>query len=351
MTMRQSLIRAGFGMMGATRLHRVAAPLTRGMGVILMFHHVQPAKARSFSPNGLLEITPSFLEATIDRVRQLGYDITTLDEALDHLRSRQARKKPFAVLTFDDGFRDNRDWALPVLDRLGAPAVFYVTTGFADRTARLWWVELEEAVRRTDRVRVAIGGERHDLPAGDADEKRAAFRFLYWRLRNAPEEELLDRIAELCANHGVDGRTIVAERCLDWAGIEAVAQHPLITVGAHTISHPRLAKRSEAVVRAELAGSRAILESRLGRSVRHLAYPVGDRTSAGRREFEIAKDVGYVSGVTTRPGVIFQQHERHLLALPRLSVNGDHQSLGNLDVLMSGAAFALWNKGRRVNVT
>ncbi len=109
-----------------------------------------------------------------------------------------------------------------------------------------------------------------------------------------------------------------------------------------------LAKHEDAVVRHELAESRRLIEQRLDRPARHLAYPVGDPTSAGRREFAIAADLGFASAVTTRPGMIFPAHRDHRLALPRLSLNGHWQSLESLEVLLSGVPFALWNKGRRV---
>jgi peptidoglycan/xylan/chitin deacetylase (PgdA/CDA1 family) len=347
--MRHRLIEAGFGVMGAMRLHRLAAPLTRGLGAILTFHHVRPPRRRDFEPNRLLEITPEFLDAVIGRLGASGYAIVSLDEALRRIEHPDPRRPPFAALTFDDGFRDNRDWALPVLERHGVPAVFYVTTGFADRTARLWWVELEEAIRRTERVVVEIGGERLDLPARTAQDKRAAFAAIYWKLRRQPEECLLQVIGDLCATSAVNGRDLVDELCLDWPAIERMATHPLVTIGAHTKSHVMLAKHSEACVSNELVDARSILEQRLGRPVRHLAYPVGDRTSAAAREFRLARLAGYASAVTTRPGLIFPAHAQHLTALPRVSVNGNHQTLTRLDILLSGAAFTLWNRGRRVD--
>ncbi len=95
--------------------------------------------------------------------------------------------------------------------------------------------------------------------------------------------------------------------------------------------------------------SRAVLEAALGRPPQHLAYPVGDPTSAGPREFRIAAELGFKTAVTTRPGVVFKVHRDHLTALPRISVNGDFQQQRYLKVLMSGAATAMWNGFRRVN--
>ena len=137
---------------------------------------------------------------------------------------------------------------------------------------------------------------------------------------------------------------------MDWGEIEALARHPLATIGAHTLTHPRLARLDVAEMRTELGAAKALLERRLGRPVVHLAYPVGDPGSAGRREFDAAAAFGYASAVTTRPGLVHAEHAPHLTALPRVSVNGLWQDLRHLDVLLSGAAFALWNRGRNLNV-
>ena len=349
MGLRGRIIETGLGVIAATRAHPIAARLLRGMGAILMFHHVRSPTGQGFSPNGLLDVTPDFLDAAIRHLGEAGYAILTLDDALARLRSGVHARQPFAVLTFDDGYRDNRDLALPILQRHGAPATFYVTTGYADRTARLWWVELEEAIRRADRVCVTIAGERLDLPSRLDSEKRSAFEAIYWRLRRGPEQRLLETIGTLCAQHGVGARGLVARDCMDWAEIEAFARHPLVTIGAHCVTHPMLAKHSEPDVRRELVDGKAQLEARLGRPIRHLAYPVGDRTSAGPREFALARELGYASAVTTRPGLVFRGHSDHLTALPRVSMNGNHQTIASFDVLLSGAAFALWNRGRRVD--
>ena len=110
------LIASGFSLFKLTRLHRIAAPFTRGLGAILMFHRVRPATAEPFSPNGLLKITPEFFDAVLTRLKALGFAILSLDDAVSRLREGQAKgQQPFAVLTFDDGTRDTRDFALPVL--------------------------------------------------------------------------------------------------------------------------------------------------------------------------------------------------------------------------------------------
>src|SRR6185503_21021423 len=100
---------------------------------------------------------------------------------------------------------------------------------------------------------------------------------------------------------------------------------PLATIGAHTVNDVMLRKASDTDVRGEMQQSVAVIEAALGKRPAHFSYPVGDRTSAGPREFRIAAEVGFKTAVTTRPGVLFPEHAAHLTALPRVSLNGEYQ--------------------------
>jgi peptidoglycan/xylan/chitin deacetylase (PgdA/CDA1 family) len=113
--------------------------------------------------------------------------------------------------------------------------------------------------------------------------------------------------------------------------------------------HPILSRLNADEARAEIAGSVARIQAQLGRRPAHFAYPVGDARAAGRREFAIAAECGFKTAVTTRPGVLFPDHAGVLTALPRVSINGDFQKVRYLDVLLSGAATALWNGFRQVD--
>ncbi|KQP50880.1 polysaccharide deacetylase [Methylobacterium sp. Leaf399] len=348
---RHRLLAAGFRAIAATGADRWLRPLARGAGVILTFHHVRPEPPGAYAPNRLLTITPDFLDRVLVRLEAEGFAIVGLDAVPERLA---AGGGPFAVLTFDDGYRDTRDHAAPVLARHGAPWTLFVTSDFADGRGRLWWIELERAIARLDRVRLA-GDDRDatglDLPARNADEKTAAFEAVYRRLRAGPEDRLLDRIAALCAEAGIAAGSAAGDLCLSWPELSRLSEDPAVTVGAHTVSHPMLAKHPERRAAFEIGEGRDRIAARLGRPVRHLSYPVGDRTSAGGREFAIARDLGFATAVTTRPGHLFAGHARHLHALPRVSVNGWHQNEAALQALLSGVPFLAWNRGRRLDVT
>ena len=134
MGLRRRIIESGLGVIGATRIHRLAAPMLRGVGAVLMFHHVRPAATDGFAPNALLEITPGFLDAVLTHLAERGYEVVTLDDLLERLRAGARLRRPAAVLTFDDGYRDNRDHALPVLQARGVRAMLFVVAGLIGKT-------------------------------------------------------------------------------------------------------------------------------------------------------------------------------------------------------------------------
>ncbi|MFE1601704.1 polysaccharide deacetylase family protein [Methylobacterium sp. ID0610] len=343
---RLRLFRAGFATIAATRADRWLAPAAQGLGLILTFHHVRPEAPGPYAPNRLLAITPDFLDRVLATLRRRGFDLIDLDAVPGRLR--RPGRRPFAVLTFDDGYRDNLEHARPVLRRHGAPWALFVTADYAAGTGRLWWVELERAIGRLDRVRAPEIGL--DLPARGAAQKGAAFAQLYRLLRAGPEERLLAVIARLSGEAGLDPTAITRELCLGWDELRALAEDADVTIGAHTLTHPMLAKHGPETARREIAESRAVIAARLGRVPQHFSYPVGDPTSAGPRDFALAAEAGFSTAVTTRPGHLFAEHAGHLHALPRVSVNGCFQSEAALTALLSGVPFLAWNRGRRLNV-
>jgi peptidoglycan/xylan/chitin deacetylase (PgdA/CDA1 family) len=344
---RHRLFHAGFAAITAARADRWLAPAARGCGVILTFHHVRPDDdpPDAYAPNRLLAITPAFLDRTLAALRARGYAIISLSELPRRLGGGGA---PFAVLTFDDGYRDNLEHARPVLRRHDAPWTLFVTHDFAAGTGRLWWIELERAIRVLDRVRLPEVGL--DLAARDSREKTAAFAQAYRALRAGPEERLRTATLRLCGEAGIDAEGIARELCLSAPELRDLARDEAVTLAAHTLSHPMLAKHDAATARREIVDGRARLGDLLGRVPEHFSYPVGDPGSAGRREFALAREAGYRTAVTTRPGHLFPGHADHLHALPRVSVNGCFQTDAALGALLSGVPFLAWNRGRRLNV-
>ena len=349
--MKKTIIRTGLETLYFSGLHHWMRPLTGGVGSILMLHHVRPARKGAFQPNRLLEVTPSFLEGLLRRLKRSRLDVITLDEMYRRFIENDFKRR-FVCITFDDGYKDTAQYAHPLLKKYELPYALYIPTSFPDRLGELWWLALEAVIAQNSRIGMLVNGEHEYFEARTLREKRELYDGIYQYLRSMKtEEEVRKTVRDLAATYHVDIPQLCRDLCMDWEEIGQLAEDPLVTIGAHTVNHMMLTKvLSEATVRAEIDMSRSVIEAAIGKRPEHLAYPVGDVTSAGPREFRIARELGFKTAVTTRPGVLFPAHAEHLTALPRISVNGEYQKQRYVKVLMSGAGTALWNRFKRVNV-
>jgi peptidoglycan/xylan/chitin deacetylase (PgdA/CDA1 family) len=348
--MKKTIIRGGLETLYFSGMHHIMRPLVGGVGAILTMHHVRPPRPDAFQPNRLLEVSPAFLERLLKRLSRARIDVVSLDEMHRRYISGEFKRR-FVCITFDDGYKDLKQWAYPLFKQYQLPFALYIPTSFPDRLGELWWVALEAVIAKNSRIGMTINGKDQFFECGTVKEKRELYNATYGYLRSMKnEDELRHTVRDLAACHGVDMAALCRDLCMDWQDIVDLAADSLVTIGAHTVNHKMLKKMTdEAAVRAEMEMSRAVLEAALGKRPEHLAYPVGDPTSAGPREFRIAAELGFKTAVTTRPGVLFKAHRDHLTALPRISVNGEFQQQRYVKVLMSGAATAMWNGFRRVN--
>jgi peptidoglycan/xylan/chitin deacetylase (PgdA/CDA1 family) len=347
--LRNNVIRAGLEALYFTGAHYLLRPIFSGVGAIFMLHHVRPRRDAEFQPNRHLEVAPDFLRAMLSHLRSRGIDIITIDEVHQRLLQRNFSRR-FACFTLDDGYRDNRDFALPVMREFDAPLNVFVVSDFAQGAGKLWWIALEMVIARASSIEALIGDVATRFDTSTPAAKQAAFDRLHDWLRSLPGEHDIQReIAALCARHGVDQLSICRDLCMSWDELRLFADDPLVTIGAHSITHCNLAKQAEEIAGHEMAIGRARIETALQRPVLHLAYPYGDKVAAGAREFALARAAGFKTAVTTRPGMIFPESVDHLTALPRVSLNGNYQDTRILPVLTSGAATAMWNGFRRID--
>jgi peptidoglycan/xylan/chitin deacetylase (PgdA/CDA1 family) len=340
-------LKAALSAMHYTGADGLIAPFTAGNGVIFMLHQVTPEAPRDFDPNRILKVTPEFLEGVIAQVRESGFEIIGMDDVPERLKAGQGQK-PFAVFTLDDGYKDNAEFAYPIFKRHNVPFTIYVATDFADGRGDLWWLTLEEAIRQLPSVELEMDGATKSFQLATADQKDASFETIYWWMRSIDEGRARAITHRLARQAGFDPMDFCRDLVMRWDALRALAVDPLVTIGAHTCAHFAMAKLPAAKVRSEISDSVKRIEAELGQPCRHFSFPYGDETSASERDFEIAREVGVATAVTTRKGLLKSLHADQLNALPRLSLNGDFQDPRYVKVLLSGAPFALWDVLSRI---
>lgn len=278
-----------------------------GQGVLLMFHEFVMSTRDTLGQG----CSVADFEAILAAFKAAGRDFVTCDEALRRLKDPAAR--PFAALTFDDGYRSNIELALPVMQRYAAPATIFVPTGMIDRSVNAWWLALRELALTCDAIDMEPMGVR--LVCSSYDAKKAALDGMTaWVWQDF--SRALD-LEPVFARHGVSMPALVDRLALDAAGLQAADRHPLIEIGAHTTTHRALRLLSPDEVSADIGDNKRYLEALLGRSVDWFAYPYGPPSIGGTREAEIVRKLGFRGAVTTDPGALFPAQADAPFLLPR----------------------------------
>jgi len=195
------------------------------------------------------------------------FTVVSLDEVVAAVRGAPLPNRA-ALITFDDGYRDNRDHALPVLRRLGLPAVLFVATDHIRTGDPFWW----------DRVAAvfAAGEGAADLPLLGptrwvADDARALASRWIARAKELPDGELRSAVEDLAAVRpglALDGLV------LDWDGVRQMAAHG-VAIGGHTRTHPILTRVSPERASDEIRRGREEVQAEVGGPVLGFAYPNG----------------------------------------------------------------------------
>lgn len=325
-------------------LRPVVEAVYGGLGTILAFHRVVE---RRTGPHldwmQSLETGVDELESILRHVTRSGRALLSLDEIAAGLR-RGTLRHSFVAFTFDDGYRDNLTLALPLFEAYHAPFAVYVTTDFPDHRATMWWYAAEEALLRSSRLEFVSGNEHHSYAAEKLLDKVASFLSIQAAVRYLAPDAL-----EAFANDAFGAARMRELRglALSWDDLRDLSRSPLVTIGAHTVTHPALASLTADAVVAEMVGSRRRLESELGRRVNHFAFPFGQRPCVTPRELAIARECGFTTATTTVSGNVFARHAACLEALPRMTYGGE--SVADLEAtVFSGATAVLRHHGRRV---
>lgn len=326
----------------------ISRPFLGGAGVGIMLHRVTAQPLKPLGVNRHLSVTPTFLDTTIAEMKRLQYRFVTMDELTDRLKSRRSSER-FAVITLDDGYRDNLVEALPVFEKHETPFIIHVAPGLTSGKTVLWWEIVEDIVTGQDQICLPTSKGSLAIDCRSTAEKVYANCMLTEFLtEEVPEQEQLSVLAGLARTAGVDMDVPRRDLLMTWEELSQIAAHPLAEIGAHTIHHYNLRRLDDETAYQEIDQAKGVLRGKLGATPRHMAFPYGYSKAVGPREVQFARDAGFDTAVTTRHGVLQTGHREHLHALPRLSLNGRYQRLGHIRTMLSGLTTPMANYGRRL---
>jgi peptidoglycan/xylan/chitin deacetylase (PgdA/CDA1 family) len=230
------------------------------------------------------------------------FHAATLDDVLRFVRGEASLPERSVVVTFDDGYQDNLDVAIPILNRVGVPATFYVTVDCVERDSLPWPSRLRYAFRKTGRATWQDPSGK-PWPLDTSEARDAAYLFACdccCKLAGPEQEGFVGNVENALvarAPHNTEARM------MNWEQVRAVAKSGHI-VGSHTMTHPNMAQLNAEAAKNELHESKRRLEAQLGARVPHFSYPCPALTPHwNQATLEECRRAGYETAVTTDGGL------------------------------------------------
>lgn len=311
---------------------RPAAGLSRGL--VLMYHRVAEDPVDPWK----LCVSPSNFRRHLALLQRRGIEVMTCEAAAKRLPQLPRR---FAAITFDDGYADNYQHALPALQEAGTPATLFVTAGAVAESREYWWDAVARVFLRTVSLPAVFEGSTIGM-AGSWDLGKAAerdpatlVREASWVWKQPPpslRQEMFVQVWQHLAVARPGQRDAALSSLLDWAGLDrqplpdcrpmtpdelqAMSQSRLIEIGAHTWAHAMLPDLAPEEQAHDLAHTRAWLRDVTGQDVEGCSYPHGRYSPA---TVSAARAAGHSYACCSSSKALDSAAD--VMALPRVVVN------------------------------
>jgi peptidoglycan/xylan/chitin deacetylase (PgdA/CDA1 family) len=287
----------------AMTLRRAASPWI----TVLTYHRIAPASAVDGLDEGVVDARPEQLDAQLAFVKRW-FRPVGIDDLLAHARGERSLPRNPALVTFDDGYRDNHDVALPILLRHGIRATFFVSTDFVERRRLFWWDRVARVIKGSPRERIVMEYPQHlEWPLRGPVARRAAIRRALRIIKDVRQLDIhrfldeLERAADFAIS-AEEERRLADETIMTWEHVVALRRAGM-DVQSHTRTHRVLQTLGPAELDDELEGSRRTLERVLGERVRAISYPVGKPLRSLPAIREAVRKAGYELGFSNGTGV------------------------------------------------
>jgi peptidoglycan/xylan/chitin deacetylase (PgdA/CDA1 family) len=278
-----------------------------GWLTVLTYHRVGRRDGPTVLDEGVMDVTPEQLGRHLKFIKRW-FDPIGIDQLRAFVRGRGRLPRNPLMVTFDDGYRDNHDVALPILVKHGVRAVFFLATDYVQRRRLYWWDRVSLLVGRCRRSRIVMAyPEPMSISLEGPDAGPAAVKRVQRIVKDRPGLDLarfldeLERAADVTLGSDEE-RRLVEATVMTWTQAAALRRAGM-DVQSHTHTHRVLQTLDGRELERELKVSRAALEGALGEPVVGISYPVGRPLRDSPQIRQAVRDAGYELGFSNATGV------------------------------------------------
>jgi peptidoglycan/xylan/chitin deacetylase (PgdA/CDA1 family) len=307
----------------------------KGTAVVLMYHRIlDPQQYSHHNSHPGICIKVATFEKQI-RFLKKQFRILSLEEFTEHLDRQSPFPDRSCLITFDDGWRDNYQNAIPVLAQYQVPAVIFLSTAFVGSHYWFWQEKLNAILNRLNGNRpgareiIKKALDRCGLDSNDFISHNKKYRlnieYLFLKLKNVPQKTILRFISILENSSPSQDNNIFRGR--DFMNWDEIRKSPsqLISFGSHGVNHSILTVETDSALE-ELAVSKSTIESEIGQKVIAFSYPNGNFSDD---TIQKVKSCHYQLAFCTKPGYVKAEDDR--FSLSRINI---HESISKTPGLL-----------------
>lgn len=259
--------------------------------LILLYHRI----ADDSIDSQLLCVSPKNFEEQLQLLKK-HYRVLPLHDFIDLMNNNKLQPNDVCI-TFDDGYADNLYKAAPLLQKYDVPATFFITTGMIGSISEVWWDQLEQlfflGAYQKSAIQIEKGLKSEKWLLNRIENKIEAYDAFCEKLKGYSPKKIYQILD--CLSNSIYSRD--THRFLSFEELKSFSTYPQVTLGAHTVNHPRLSILSDEQQLNEIINSKENLESILGDSIHFFSYPYGGNEDFNEKTKDITQKLGFKAGL------------------------------------------------------
>lgn len=286
---------------------------------ILAYHRIINPTDDFIQHRGVISATPENFERQIKFLVK-NYNLISFEHLKQAVDAKIRLPQRSVIITFDDGYKDNYTNAFPILQKYGAFATFFLTTGFLDGSNVPWWDGLAIAIQKTTIPKVNLGIlGKYNL--NSPKDKLLTISMVNRKLKKMDDTERIQKIEWIKSKLGINTKENDRyNQFMSWDNIMEMDKEGM-QFGAHTITHCNLTKESIIVAKREIIESKKRIEEKLKKDIVAFCYPYGDKEFLNQDIIFLVRKSGFFCAVSTDFGINTLNGKLNLYVLKRINID------------------------------
>jgi len=286
---------------------------------VLTYHRIIDPTDDFIQHRGVISAIPENFERQVKFLVK-NYNLISFDHLKQAVNAEIRLPKRPLIITFDDGYKDNYTNAFPILQKYGASATFFLTTGFLDGCNTPWWDGLARALQKTTIPKVNLGIlGKYSL--NSPKDKLLTISMVNRKLKNMDDTERIQKIEWIKSKLGINTQENDRyNQFMSWDNIMEMDKEGM-QFGAHTVTHCNLTKESIKVAKREIIESKKRIEEKLKKDIVAFCYPYGYKKYLNQDIIALLRKSGIFCAVSTDLGINTLNDKLNLYTLKRIGID------------------------------